>query len=146
MPWRVMALWIVGLVTIIPFCVYRLFWVAEPVEYPFLIVVPLVWVFGFWPVAGPLVLVWRIGGFMKRIQKAQNIGDLKEAYEKHDGRDLVIEVVARESGIPRFIAEKIYDKVVERLKEQIAESPAPDVDAPAPLAGPPSNGQEGSNP
>lgn len=108
-------LWLLGLVIIVPYAIYSLFFTAQPDQYAFLIVAPLFWIFGFWGVVGPLVAAWRVHKLMRAIEVAGNTTELKEAYERNDGKEVVVDLIASENHLPKFIARRLYDKVEKKL-------------------------------
>lgn len=117
---RIVAVWIVSGLILVPYCVYRLLYLAQPDEYALLIVLPLFWIFGFWGVAGPLVAAFRVHKLMRALDVAQDRRALREAFEQNEGREAIVDVIAIENRIPRFIARKLYDRVEERLKEELS--------------------------
>ena len=119
MIFRVMLLWVIGLLTIVPYSVYHLLFYAQRDEYAFLICMPLFWVFGFWGVVGPLITVWKIRSFMKAFEQAEQMQDVKDAYQKHLGDDVVIGIIARETRMPKFVARIIFRKVRARFEEKL---------------------------
>lgn len=115
---RILIFWLIGLVTIVPYSIYSLFYTAQRDQYAFLIVVPLFWIFGFWGVVGPLVAVWRVRTLMRAIELAGNATELKEAFERNDGKEVVIDLIANDNHIPKFIARRLYNKVEKKLMER----------------------------
>lgn len=113
---RITILWIVGGLLIIPYAVYHLLYHAQRDEYAFLIVVPLFWIFGFWGVVGPAIAAWRIRRLIKALERVQDRQQLQEAFERHDGPEVIIELIATENRIPRFLARRLYGLVERRLK------------------------------
>ena len=114
---RITALWILGLVLLVPYAVYRLLFVAEPDEYAFLIVFPLFWIFGFWGVVGPLFAAVKAHRLVKALEAAHDAGSLQKAFEENEGDDVLIELIRTENKIPRWLARKIYYRVKPRLLE-----------------------------
>jgi hypothetical protein len=112
---RLVMLWILGGLLIVPYSVYRLLFEAQRDEYAFLIVMPLFWIFGFWGAVGPMVAACRIRGFFKALEAAADGNQVREAFERHEGREVIIDLIASENGLPRFLARAIYNKVAQRL-------------------------------
>lgn len=102
MTFRIFLLWIVGALLIVPYSVYRLFFYAQPDEYAFLIVMPLFWIFGFWGVVGPLIAALRVHRLMKALETAGNGNELREAFERHEGKEVIVDLIAEENRLPRF--------------------------------------------
>ncbi len=111
---RITVLWILGLVTIVPFAVYRLLFEAERHEYVFLISVSLFWVFGFWGIVGPLIALVRVRRFLRLLQSARSADDARKRLTDPEGRELAIELIAAESRIPKWLARLVYRKLLER--------------------------------
>jgi hypothetical protein len=108
-------LWVLGGLLIVPYSVYRLLFEAQRDEYAFLIVMPLFWIFGFWGVVGPMIAAWRIRRLMKALEMATDHNEIREAFERHEGREVIIDLIASENSLPRFLARILYNKVAERL-------------------------------
>ena len=117
---RIVGLWVLGIVVIVPWAIYRLRVVAQPDEYAFLIVFPLFWVFGFWGVVGPLFAAVKAHRLIRALERAQGSESLKKAFEDHDGDDVLIELIRTENRIPRWLARKIYHRVKPRMMELVA--------------------------
>lgn len=117
---RIVGLWVLGIVVIVPWAIYRLLFVAQPDEYAFLIVFPLFWVFGFWGVVGPLFAAVKAHRLIRALERAQGSDSLRRAFEDHDGDDVLIELIRTENRIPRWLARKIYHRVKPRLLEMAA--------------------------
>lgn len=100
---RVSLLWVFGLVTIVPFAIYRLLFTAGRDEYAFLIVIPLFWVFGFWSVVGPLIATIRIRRLFKTLEKAQTREDFRNALDTPEARDVIVDLIATENHLPKFL-------------------------------------------
>lgn len=116
---RITAVWVLGIVTLVPYAVYRLLFVAQPDEYAFLIVFPLFWIFGFWGVVGPLFAAVKAHRLLKALEAAQGSESLKKAFEENEGDDVVVDLIRSENRIPKWLARRIYDRVKPRLLEAI---------------------------
>ena len=117
---RITAVWILGIVLLVPYAIYRLLFIAEPDEYAFLIVFPLFWVFGFWGVVGPIFAAVKGHRLMRALERAQDADSLRKAFDEHEGDEVVIELIATENRLPRWLARRIYHKVKPRLIELAA--------------------------
>lgn len=115
---RVTLLWIAGIVMIVPYAIYQLLFHAQRDEYAFLIVAPLFWVFGFWGVVGPALAAWRVHTLMKALEAAQGSEEIRAAFEKHQGREVVVDLVASEYRLPRFMARWVCDRVAKELQKR----------------------------
>lgn len=116
---RIVILWIAGVIIIVPYAIYRLLYIAQPDEYAFLIVFPLFWIFGFWGVVGPIVGAYKVHRLVKAIEKAGSHSEIERAYEENEGKEIVIDLIASENKIPKFMARWLYKKVEPRLREKI---------------------------
>jgi hypothetical protein len=115
---RITVLWVLGIVLLVPYAVYRLLFIAEPDEYPFLIVFPLFWIFGFWGVVGPIFAAVKGHRLIRALERAGSSDALKKAFEDHEGDDVVIELIRTENRIPRWLARKIYYRVRSRFHDR----------------------------
>lgn len=118
---RITIVWVLGIVLLVPYAIYRLLFVAEPDEYAFLIVFPLFWIFGFWGVVGPIFGAVKGHGLIRALEKAGSSEELRKAFVEHEGDDVIIEFIRAENRIPRWLARKIYRRVKPRLVELAAE-------------------------
>ena len=112
--WAVLV-WVAGLLTIVPYGTYYLFFHAEKSQYAFLITLVLFWVFGFWGVVGPILAAVKVHSVFRAIERAQAQGKLLEAMKSKETQDLAVEMIASENRIPRFLAAKVYRLLVERV-------------------------------
>ena len=115
MIWRITLFWIIGGLIIVPWCINRLLFHAPKDEYAFLIVFPLFWIFGFWGVVGPAIGAWRVRKLMNALDHVQDRQQLIDAYHRHEGKEVIVDLIASDTGLPRFIARRFYDRVVARL-------------------------------
>jgi hypothetical protein len=118
---RVAVVWIAGLVLLVPYAVYRLLFVAEPDEYAFLIVFPLFWIFGYWGVVGPLLAAAKADRLIRALETARDSDVLRRAFDDNEGDEVVVDLIATENRIPRWLARRIYVRVKPRLVELAAE-------------------------
>jgi len=113
---RVTLLWVLGLVTIVPYGLYHLLFTAQRDEYAFLITIVLFWVFGFWGVVGPLISAWKVRQVMRAFETASSAEELKRVLYSADTEAAAIDLIARENRIPKFLARKIYRLALQRLE------------------------------
>lgn len=87
---------------------------------PLLIVMPFGWLLGFWPMAGSILMVFKI----RRIQNSlddmarrarANGGTLVES-DRRELSDMAIEVISSETGLPRFLSRKAARYLISRLQ------------------------------
>jgi hypothetical protein len=115
---RITLLWIVGIVLIVPYSTYQLLFRAGREDYAFLIVAPLFWIFGFWGVVGPCVAAWRVHTLMKALEAAQGSDQIREAFERNEGKEVVVDLIASEYRLPRFVARWVFDRLMRKVQEK----------------------------
>ena len=109
------VVWVVGLVTIVPYATWYLLFEAPRDHYALLIVLIGFWVLGYWGAVAPIVLAVQARRVFRAIRTAGSGDQLKEALASPDARDVAIELIAAEHHVPRFVASRLYDIVVRRL-------------------------------
>ena len=114
---RIALLWMLGLVTIVPAGIYHLLYHARREEYAFLITIVLFWIFGFWGVVSPILVAVRIRHVFKALEMAQSGEEFKKVLSSPDSQDVAILLIASENHIPKFLAKRIYKKVVNGLSK-----------------------------
>jgi hypothetical protein len=114
---NVTLLWIFGLVTIVPYGLYHLLFTAGRDEYAFLITIVLFWIFGFWGVVGPLLSAYKIRQGFKAIELASDGNELKRIMQSGDAEEIVIDLIATENHIPKFLARRIYRYALRQFAE-----------------------------
>jgi len=115
---RITLLWIAGIVLIVPYAINQLLFHAERDEYAFLIVAPLFWIFGFWGVVGPCLAAWRVHTLMKALDAARGSNQIREAFERNEGMEVVVDLVASEYRLPRFMAKWLCRYVIRKAQER----------------------------
>ena len=113
------ALWIAGLVSIVPYGTYYLLFQAARDQYAFLITLVLFWIFGYWGVVGPLLAALKVRAVFRAIEQAHTQGKLAEGLSIKKTRELAIEFIASENGIPRFLAAWVYRVVAAKLHSRV---------------------------
>jgi hypothetical protein len=127
---RITILWVLGIILLVPYALYRLLFVAQPDEYAFLIVFPLFWIFGYWGVVGPIFAAVKGHRLIRALEKAGDPEGLKRAFDEHEGDEVLIELIRTENRIPRWLARKIFDRVKPRLIELASTRASGDVRLP----------------
>ena len=112
---KVILLWVVGLVTFVPYGIYSLLFAASRDQYALLITSILFWVFGYWGVAGPLLMTLKVRSVFRAIESAGSKGELEKALQSPDTKDIAIDLIARENHIPRFVAARVYRVLTAKL-------------------------------
>ena len=110
-------LWIAGLLTWVPWGVYYLLFQAPREQYAILIVGTLGWVFGYWGIVGPLLTALKIRAVFRAIEQARSRAELEKIVNDPEARDLAIDLIATENGIPKFVARRVYRLMVDRLTQ-----------------------------
>lgn len=112
---KITIIWALGLMTIVPYGVYYLFFEASRDEYAILITFILFWIFGFWAVVSPILSAIKLRKIFKELEKVDSKEKLQEMIKNKKSDDAVIELIASENNIPKFIAKKIYLSFVNKL-------------------------------
>ena len=115
MVFKAAALWVIGLVTFVPYGVYYLLFEATRDQYALLITSILFWVFGYWGVVGPLIAIFKVRAVFRAIEGAQSKAELVKVLQTPDAREAAIELIASDNHIPRFLAARVYKRLVSRL-------------------------------
>ena len=83
-----------------------------------IVMFPIFWIFGFWGVVGPAIGAWRVHKLMNALEHIKDRQQLIEAYERHEGKEIIVDLIASDTGLPKFIARRFYDRVVSQLIER----------------------------
>lgn len=119
-------LWIVGLFTLVPYAIWYLFFEASRDQYALLITLPLFWVFGYWGVAGPIIAAVRIRSFFRALETIGSKAELEALMRRGDSEEAIVDIIAADNGLPRFIARRLYRHMHRRLSAKDNQYPAPD--------------------
>jgi hypothetical protein len=112
---KAISLWVVGLLTLVPYATYYLLFESSREQYALLITFVLFWIFGYWGVVGPLLAAVKVRSVFRAIELAQSRDDLVKVLEGPDTRDVAIELIASENHIPRFLASRVFDLLARRI-------------------------------
>lgn len=104
---KFIAIWVVGLVTVVPAAIYYLLFKAETSQLPLVLFIGF-WVFGFWAFFIPIYKFLRVRKMYRAISSKE---DLQAFVANGETREVAIDTIIRESGMPKFLAEKAYDLV-----------------------------------
>ena len=115
MIFRAALLWILGLLTAVPYATWYLLFHADRSQYAALIVFILAWTFGYWGLVGPLIGALKARAVFKALERAQSSEDLERTLGSPEMREVVIDQLATENHIPRFVAAWVYRKLVRHL-------------------------------
>jgi hypothetical protein len=119
---RTVAIWVVGLFTVVPAGTYYLFFHASRDQYALLITLVLFWIFGFWGVAGPLLAAIRVRRVFRALEAATSREQLLEISRSSDAREAAIDLIASDNHIPRFLAARVYALLVRVLSQTASTS------------------------
>lgn len=111
------VLWVAGLLTAVPYATHHLLYYAPRDEYALLITFVLFWIFGYWGVVGPLIMAVKVRRVFRRLEAAQNAGSLAASLQSKETEDVMIDFIASENKIPRFIAARLYRLLVSRFAQ-----------------------------
>jgi hypothetical protein len=114
---KISFIWILGLVTMVPYGIYYLLFHAQRDQYALLITLVLFWIFGFWGVVGPIVSAVKIRRVFKTLEMIRCPDELRNLLQSEDSQDVAIDLIASENRIPRFLAKRIYNFLVKRFSE-----------------------------
>jgi hypothetical protein len=112
---RITILWVLGLLTIVPYSIYHLLYYAQRDEYTLLITLVLFWIFGFWGVVGPILSVIKIRRVFKAIEMAQSKEKLKEILNSKEAQEVAVDLIASKNRIPKFLAKKLFFAAMRKL-------------------------------
>jgi len=115
---RMVFIWVLGLLTLVPYSIYYLLFSAQRDEYAFYIVLPLFWIFGYWGVVGPVLSAIKLRRVFRALELAASPEQRKQILHSQESREVAIEMIAAENRIPKFLAKKLYDYAVKRFSEQ----------------------------
>jgi hypothetical protein len=87
-----------------------------------LLVMPFAWTFSYWPAVGSIMMILKVrrlqGHFEEVAGRARaNDGKLVES-DTQDLKDMAVEMAAKETGLPRFIARGIVRRYIARMIQQ----------------------------
>ena len=123
------AVWIVALLTIVPYGTYYLFFEAPRDQYAPVITLVLFWIFGFWGVVGPALAAIKVRRVFQTIERAGSKDDLLATLRSPDTRHVVVDLIASENHIPRFLAARVYKLLLNRFSSA-GSSSSPSAAAP----------------
>lgn len=111
---KAILIWIVGLITFVPYGTYYLLYEAPRERYAILITSILFWIFGYWGVAGPLLMMLKVRSVFRAVESAGSRTELERVLQSPDAEAVAIDLISTENRIPRFVAAWIYQRVVRR--------------------------------
>jgi hypothetical protein len=112
---RFAVLWVIGLATLVPYCVWYLLYEASREQYALYIVLPLFWIFGYWGVVGPLIAAVRVRSVFRLLEQVRTREQLLALWAKPETREAAVDLIARENRLPRFLARRVLALLERRL-------------------------------
>ena len=112
---KAVALWVVGLLTLVPWAAWQLLFEATRDQYALLIVLILFWLFGYWGAVGPLLAALKVRRVLQAIQAARSREELLKTLGSAEARAAAVDLIAAENHIPRFLAERVVGLLQSRL-------------------------------
>jgi hypothetical protein len=109
------GVWIVGLLTAVPWATWYLLFQAPRESYALLIVGILFWIFGYWSLVGPVLLFIKGRSVVRALERARSAGEVMTTLESPDAREVAADLLAAETRMPRFVARRLYDHVLRRM-------------------------------
>ncbi len=115
---KALLIWFAGILLLVPYSLYRAF-TLEFLDYIFWLGLSLGWLILYWPVAGPIVTFGKIRHIYRVI--AENPENRKKVFEDSESADTAIEFISQITGVPEFIARKVYDRLLENHQQKQAQ-------------------------
>ena len=95
---------------------YYLFFEATRDQYAFLITFVLFSIFGYWGVIEPLLAALRLRAVFRAIEQARTQGNLHEVLASTQTRQVAVDLIAADSGIPRFVSAWLLRLMLAKLQ------------------------------
>jgi hypothetical protein len=114
---RAAAIWVLGLVTLVPLAIYHLLFEASRDQYALLIVFVLFWIFGYWGLVGVILTGLKLRSVSRAVRMARSPEELRKAVASPEARDVAIDLIAKDNHVPRFVAAFVLDLLVKQLKQ-----------------------------
>ena len=112
---RITMVWVIGLISAVPYSAYYLFFEASQEDYAFLITFILFWIFGFWAVVGPILSAMKVRSIFKSLESAWSKEQFLETVNSKESEETLIALIASENKIPKFLAKRLYPRAVNKL-------------------------------
>ena len=110
------ALYVAGLVGLGWWSLAGLLGDAPKEDWALLIILPLAWLFSYWPTVGSLVVALRWRGLMRslgEIQQRLENGQTAQPEARADIVETLVELAAKENGVPRFVVRRFVERAVD---------------------------------
>jgi hypothetical protein len=88
--------WVIGLVTGVPFAGYYLLFHARRDEYALLIIFLIGWPFLYWPTVGPILLLLKLRAVYRSLRQVSSVDELRRRLSEGETEDVIIAWIAGE--------------------------------------------------
>ncbi len=112
---KAILLWVVVLITAVPYAVYYLLFEAPREQYAALIVFILFWIFGYWSIVGPLITLTKFLKIKRAFDKISSREELIQLLQNPETEDAAIDFIAENNGVPRFLAKWAYQHIARQF-------------------------------
>ena len=112
---KAIIVWVLVLVTAVPYAAYYLLFEAPREQYAALIVFILFWIFGYWSVVGPLITLTKFMKIKRAFDKVSSQEELIQLLQNPETEDAAIDFIAENNGVPRFMAKWAYQHVAQHF-------------------------------
>jgi len=118
------TVWVIGLVTAVPLAGYHLLHRAPRDQYVLLIAFIIGWVFFYWSVVGPILMLLKLRFVYRGFQQVRSVEDLRRWIAEGETEDVIIDWIAKKHRIPRFLARRAYRYLLRLIATSDKETPA----------------------
>jgi hypothetical protein len=112
---KTMVLWLVVLLTAVPYSIYYLLFEAPREQYALLIVFVLFWIFGYWPIVGPLITLQKFLKIKSAFANIKSRQELLALLQNPETEAAAIDFIAKDNGVPQFMAKWAYQHIAKQL-------------------------------
>jgi len=112
---KAFAIWVAGILTVVPVAAYILFFKAEGVQMLLPGLVIAFWLFGYWTFLLPVLKLYRVRSLYKAIRTPE---DQKNFIKNPDTVDVAVDAISSNVGVPKPVAEKIVAFAASRVENQ----------------------------
>lgn len=114
------GIYILGWLTLVPYCVWQLCTNATKDNLALLIMLPVGWILFYFPIVVPLLSAWKIRQLMKLLDDPEKLVAKLREVKDGEGRERVIDFIARENGVPKFVIRWLYRRIEPHLQQALA--------------------------
>jgi len=117
--------WVVGLMTAVPLAVWHLLFHAPREQYALLITFIIGWPFLYWPTVGPILMLVKLRSVYRGLRQVRSGAELRRKLAEGETEDVIIDFIARENRIPKFLARRAYRYILRLLATSDQQKPIP---------------------